>query len=149
MNRKLKALAVAAGLGTGLALVTAVPASAATDEQTFTCDGQQFVIRTNNNHSSDMGGWSAAKIVDGGSGGYIPTSFTFSAVDLTTGQQLVDGSTPKGNGNANQNQSTVTCTESFSGTLADLLDPGEAPPPGAALTDLATMTFTVTAVHHP
>lgn len=131
------------------AVIAAPSASAAQSTQPFTCDGQQLVIRTNDNHSSDMGGWAAAKIVSGGSGTLIPTSFSGSAYDITAGQPLFAFSSAKGAGNANNNQPTVTCTQTMTGTLADLLQPGDQLPPGTSLTDQVTTTFTATAVHQP
>jgi hypothetical protein len=131
------------------ALLAAPAASAAQTTQTLTCDGQQVVIRTNDNNSSDMGGWSAAQIVSGGSGTLIPTSFSFAAYDVTTEQQLFSFTAPKGGGEANHNQQTMTCVQTETATLADLLEPGDEVPPGASLTDVVTATFTATAVHQP
>ena len=37
----------------------------------------------------------------------------------------------------------------MTGTLADLMEPGETPPAGFGLTDAVTMTFTATAVTKP
>jgi hypothetical protein len=137
----------AAALGLGLA--AASPASAAPQTQTINCGRTLLTIRTPTDNSSDQGGWSVGQIVSGGTGHLIPTSFTFSAYDSTTGTTLFDGTTTKGGGHANANQPQISCSQTMTGTLADLLSPGETPPPGAALTDTVTSSFTVTAVPRP
>lgn len=127
----------------------ATPAVAAQSTQQIQCDGSTLTIRTNDNHSSDMGGWSTAQVADG-TGHLIPVSFTFSAYDVTTDAYLFPAQTQwKGNGNANHNQQTVTCAQTETGTLASFLGPGEQPPPGANLSDTVTVTFTVVAVPQP
>jgi hypothetical protein len=132
------------------ALLVAPVANAAPAEQVLTCDGgQQLVIRANDDHSSGMGGWSAVQVVGGGSGTLIPTSFSGSAYDETTAQMIFQFSQAKGAGNANHNQPTVTCTQSTTAALGDLLEPGDELAPGTSLTDQVTMTFTATAVHQP
>ena len=112
----------------------------------LTCDGQVLTVRTNSNSSSDNGGWSVAQVVGGGSGHLVPVVFHFSAYDNTTDQPIFDGQQVKGAGNANHNQSTVDCIQQQTGTLADLLSPGDQPPPGTSLTDDVTTTVDATAV---
>lgn len=131
------------------AVLGAGPAQAAPSTQQISCGDQTLTIRVNNNHSSDNGGWSAAQIMAGGTGHLIPTSFTFSAYDVTTRTTLFSQTQPKGGGNGNQNQATISCSQTQTGVLADLLSPGDAIPPGATLTDIVTTSFTVTAVHKP
>jgi hypothetical protein len=148
MRRLLVGSAVAAmTLGVGVTLAS--PASAATSTQQIDCGATTLTIRTPDNHSSDNGGWSVGQIVSGGGGHLIPTSFTFSAYDVTTGTPLFTGTQTKGAGNANHNQSTITCSQTMTGALSDLLGPGETPPPGVDPTDTVTSTFTVTAVQKP
>jgi hypothetical protein len=146
MNRTTLIGAVTCAAAGAAALLAAAPAQAAPSVQALTCDGQQLLIRTNNNNSSDMGGWSAAQVVSGGSGTLIPTTFEFSAYDVTVGQTIFQGEQIKGGGNANHNQATVTCTQSETDTLGDLLEPGEQPPPGTSVDDEVTITLTATAV---
>lgn len=148
MKTRTKYFGMLAATATVATLATAGPAMAAQSTQPFTCDGQQLVIRTNNNHSSDNGGWSAAIVVDGGSGALAPTSFTFAAYDETTGQPIFEGTQLKGGGNANHNQRMVTCTQTTTDTLGDLLEPGDELPPGAALSDVVQVTVMVVAVPH-
>jgi hypothetical protein len=144
--RKSVFIAAAAVAGTAGAVLIAPIAQAAPQLQQLTCDGQQITLRTNDDHSSDMGGWSAAKVVAGGSGTLIPTVFDFSAYDDTIGQSIFEGTQLKGAGHANHRQSTVTCTQTETATLGDLLDPGDELPPGASLDDEVTITLTATAV---
>lgn len=138
-------VATLAGAASAL-LIGATTAQAAPTLQQLSCDGQKMTLRTNDNNSSDMGGWSAAQVVAGGSGTLIPTKFDFSAYDNTIGQQLFTGSQVKGGGHANHNQATVTCTQTESATLGDLLEPGDEPPPGASPNDAVTTTLVATAV---
>lgn len=143
---------VTAGTAAAAATAFAAPASASIQTQQFTCDGGQVItVAVADNHSSDMGGWGVGTIVDGGSGRLIPTSFSMGAYDVTQGQDLFAADGPqKGGGNANHMQSQVTCTQSTSGTLADLLAE-QGPPPfplpeWAKDSDTIVVTFTVTAV---
>lgn len=144
--RKSVFISAAAVAGTAGALLVAPIAQAAPQLQQLTCDGHQVTLRTSDNHSSDMGGWSAAKVVAGGSGTLIPTTFHFSAYDDTIGRSIFDGVQIKGAGHANHRQSTVTCTQVESATLGDLLEPGDELPPGASLDDEVTITLVATAV---
>ena len=117
---------------------------------TFDCDGQPIVIRVHESHADQS--WGVGFVVDGGSGHLIPTSFTMSAWDSTAGDYLFapDG-TAKGGGNANHNQDQISCSQSFTATLGDLIAEQGPPPfplPGwAQPTDEVVTTFTVTAVH--
>lgn len=141
-------LAALAVVGAG-SVLAAPAATAAQGLQPLSCDGQDIVVRVADNNSSDHGGWSAAQVVDGGSGHLIPTSFDFSAYDDTLGQEIFSADQPKGGGHAQGNQGTVTCTQVEMLTLADLLEPGDEIPPGGALDDEVTFTLTVTAVWKP
>jgi hypothetical protein len=143
-------------IGTGLAAIAvaaagsvlvAPAATAAQGDQPLTCDGQDIVVRTGDNNSSDQGGWSAAQIVQGWSGTLIPTLFQFSATDVTTGQPIFSGSQVSGGGHGHGNQATITCTQVTTGTLGDMLEPGDEVPPGTSLDDQVTFTLTVTAIH--
>lgn len=141
----------AAGLLAASGGLLAAPAFAASSTGDYVCDnGSTLTVMTHDNHASDKGGWGAGTVVDGGSGKVLPTSFSIAAHDDTAGQYLFQAETAKGGGNANHNQSQITCWQSTTATLGDLLAQ-EGPPPGglpdwAQLTDTVTMTFTVTAV---
>lgn len=145
----LAALAGVLGVGStlGVALIASAPARAAQSTQTITCPNGDLLVRTNNNNSSDMGGWSTAQIVDGGSGHLIPVAFTFTVVNVShPALTLPPQISVKGNGNANKMQTTMDCTQTQTGLLSSLLGPGESPPPGWNLTDTVTATFTATVV---
>jgi hypothetical protein len=136
--------AVAAAIA-GL-LVAAGPADAAQSVQPVSCTNGEFQVRTNNNNSSDNGGWSSAQVVDKG-GHFIPTSFVFSLVDVTNpaaNESFVQG---KGGGNGNNNQQTVTCQVFYAeGTASDLNAQGADLPPNVAPTDYVQVSFAVTAI---
>jgi hypothetical protein len=153
---------IRSALVAGAALVAlggaAMPATASTGEpnpagfgqtlQPISCSGLgDLLIRTTENNSD--GSWSAAHIVDGGSGTLIPTSFTFSAYDETANLLLVPPEKMlKGDGAANHQQSPVlSCVQSMEGPLADFLEPGDTAPPGTDPTDTVVVSFTVTALH--
>lgn len=129
----------------GAALV-APAAMAAQSDMSVTCDGQQFIVRTNDNNSSDMGGWGAAQVVSGGSGHLIATVFNGSLYDATVDQTIFQFSQYKGGGNGNHNQQTVNCVVSTDGTLGDFLEPGDTPPPGTSPSDSVVFTIDVTGV---
>jgi hypothetical protein len=154
-SSKLAKSGVAALFVAGSILGTAGVASAAPDAHgpqptTLQCtDLGEVTILTTQNNSSDHGGWAAARIVSGGSGTLIPTSFSMSVYDTTQAEQLFGFTQPKGGGNANHNRDAVTCTQTETGTVADMLEPGEQPPPDVPLTDEAVFTFTATAVYVP
>lgn len=142
--------------GAGVTAVTlaaacamAAPAYAATQTQQLDCGGHLITVRVPTDNSSDNGGWSVGQITAGGTGHLIPTSFGFSAFDVTRQTPLFSGTQYKGKGHANHNQQAITCTQTQTGKLADLLGPGETPPPGVALTDVVRTTLTVTAVPKP
>jgi hypothetical protein len=129
-------------------VLVAPAATAAQGEQPLTCDGHDIVVLTGDNNSSDRGGWGAAQIVQGWSGTLIPTSFQFSAYDVTKHLAIFSGSQVSGGGHGHGNQSTVTCTQVTTGTLGDMLEPGDQLPSGTASTDTVDFTLTVTAIHH-
>jgi hypothetical protein len=160
MHTHLRAVLVTGGAALALA-TAAFPAAAATSGepnpagngqslQLLSCQGVgDLLVRTNEDNSSDNGGWSSAHIVEGGSGTLIPTSFAFSGYDETTGTDLfASGVQAKGGGNGNHAQGPLlTCTQSMEGPLSDFLEPGETPPPGDDPSDTVLVSFTVTALH--
>lgn len=131
------------------AAFAASPALAAQSQQTVECNGQTVIVRTNDNHSSQNGGWDSVKIISGGSGTATPTSFSGTLVDTSNPDEpivLFAFDQTKGQGNANHNQQAITCTETIPGTVGDFWDPAQPLPSGINLTDPATFTLTVTAV---
>jgi hypothetical protein len=112
--------------------------------ETIDCEGLGTIqVSTQDTHSDTN--WGAVQIVDT-SGHLMPVSFTFTLEDLTTDTVLFSDSQDKGSGNANNQQSTVTCSESFTGTLADFSEPGEPLPPGTSGDDLVLFTLTAEAI---
>lgn len=146
------ALVGAAGVLAASGAMVAAPAFAATETLVVTCsDGSTLTILVHDNHASQHGGWGVGAVVDGGSGKIIPTSFSTAAYDDTAGQYLFQSeTTAKGGGQGNHNQAQVSCTQSMSDTIDNLIAQ-EGPPNGglpdwAKGSDTVTMTFTVTGV---
>jgi hypothetical protein len=135
-------------------------ASAAPSEVRTVCtDGPlalMLTIRDNvtrDAHSAENGGWAAVRILSGGSGTMIPTSFTLTAVDSTTGEAVFSATEQKGAGNANHNRAqTLTCTDlPQTETLGDIWPApfGPYPDPDMNATDQVALTFSGTAVRRP
>jgi hypothetical protein len=110
-------------------------------------DGSSIVVRVPDSHSSDKGGWSVGQVVDGGSGHLIPTSFAFTLYDVTTESTVFSDQQAKGGGHANRRQTSVTCSNTDSGTAGDLF--GSDLPPGVSADDTVTVTISVEAVVKP
>jgi hypothetical protein len=144
-------VAAAAGVAAGAALAASPAYAANTSVEYFDCGGTPTPLVVHETHSENT--WGTGKLVDG-SGTLIPTSFTQSAYDETYGAYLFEPmGIAKGGGHGNHQQDVITCTESFTATLAELLAQEGAPPSGlpdwAQPSDLVTLTFTVTAVPRP
>lgn len=137
----LAATGAVASMGGGL-LLAAPHASAAQSTQQIQCGADTYTIRTNNNNSSDMGGWSAAQVVGQPGAHGIPVTFSGTAVDTRTGATIFGFDQAKGGGHANQNQPVTSCTQMFSGTF-DQISGGSTPPPGVLPTDTINMTINI------
>ncbi len=150
IRQQMAVVGIAAAAAAGTVAVPAYaenPAGLGQYTDTYQCDGVGDVAIRTNSTRSEMS-WGAGKIVSGGSGTLVPTSFTFSAYDETTGAYLFEPETmSKGNGTTGPGGDLWTCHQSMTGTLADLAEPGEELPPGVDPTDVITVTFGVTAVH--
>jgi hypothetical protein len=157
MTRGLTTLALAGGLA---AAPTAAALAAPTYElnkaghgiSTFmlNCGGSDLTILINNN-ASQSGGWGAAQIVGGGV--LVPTTISFSTVDMANGTVLVSMTQQKGGGHVPAG--TLTCTSPVmdtGATIGDLVAGGELTasqlPAGVALTDEAGFTVTATVIRH-
>ena len=151
ITRKMAVLAVGATLAAGAGqLALLAPAQAAQSTLQLTCsDGGNYTVRTNDNHSSEHGGWGVGQIVAGGSGHGIPTSFAGSLFDVATNQTIFSFEQAKAGGQANRNQQTITCTGTQNGTLGDFSEPGDQLPPGTSASDPVVFTLTVTVVMRP
>jgi hypothetical protein len=123
------------------AMAAAGTSSAARDTETFMCGGQELTFTVTTVKNDQGVAWGVGTI-SGGSH-LIPTSFSGTFTDVTTNTVLFAFSQMKGNGNALKNQTQITCTQSESGTAADLGVPDVAP------TDMLEFNFTVTAVVKP
>ena len=108
MRKSTALLAVAVGLGTVGAASS--PALAAQEQQTGTCGSMSVTITAPNQNSSEHGGWSVGRIVDGNGAHLIPTSFSMAVTDTVSGVTTVIPFGAKGGGNANHNQTQVTCS---------------------------------------
>jgi hypothetical protein len=137
--------ATVVAVATPLSLLAATAAQAGQITEELSCDGHSLVVRVSENSSGEQGGWGSVKVVEGGSGHLTPLEFRGTGYDVTIGQEVFQFSAPKGGGHPATSGST-TCTATYTGTLADLVDEGEELPPGAALTDEITFTFTVVVV---
>jgi hypothetical protein len=136
----------AAGVCTAGMVVFAAPASAAQSELTLNCTGLGMVtVATNNNNSSEHGGWGAAQTVNIPGHG-IATSFSGTITDLVTGTS-VSFTQVKGNGNANQNTTgqPTMCSQTITGTVVDFT--GGFIPPGMSGSDPATFMLTVGVIY--
>lgn len=153
MLPSMRRVALASAVGVLAALVATSGAMATKGQDFVTCDnGQSYPITVTEQPTDNSVGWGVGRIGNGDH--LIPTSFSGSIVDETIGQTLDSFSQAKGKGNGQHNQAQLTCqtpTETF--TLEEFLG-GEPLPPewaqlGAQLTDEASFTLTVTAVHKP
>jgi hypothetical protein len=134
MHRILLAAAFAAA-----ALAAAGVATAGREQQTLLCDGVPLTLTVTTTTNDNSVAWGVGTI----SGGthLIPTSFGFTAVDLTAGGvTLFSGTQTKGNGHALPGQPLVTCTSSEQSTAGALGIPGVPP------ADVIELDLTVTAV---
>jgi len=151
MSKRLVRCAVAAtgavaSIGGGL-LLAAPDAIAAMSTQQVTCGNTVYTIRTNNNNSSQNGGWSVGQVVGEQPGLHgIPVSFAGEAIDTTTNTTLFQFNQVKGGGNANQNQQVTTCTQTLTGTVSQLFGP---PPPNVNGDDSAVFNLTIGVVIKP
>jgi hypothetical protein len=147
--RHIKAIGVAALAAAAVSGALTAPARAAQSEDHPTCNGVTLTIRTNENNSSDKGGWSSVQILEGGSGHLIPVSFSGSLYDSVVQDVIFTFTDSKGGGHANHHQASTTCTEQFDATLGDFFQPGDELPPGTSLSDPVTFSFTATVIQRP
>jgi hypothetical protein len=150
-------VAAAAALSAAGVAGAAQPSAAGPQTMVLNCGGQALTILTapavGTQDKENVDVWGAGRIVAGGAGHLIPVAFGFTAYDDTIGLQLFGSTDTKGEGNNAHNAQTVQCTQSETGTLADVFQTDTLPPElagtGAQLSDQVTLTFTVTAVAKP
>ena len=115
--------------------------------ETVECAGLGTVdISVQPSHSESS--WGAVQLV-GTTGHLIPVAFEFTIKDLTKGTELFSDSQVKGSGHANSNQTLTTCSETFTGTFAEIAEPGEELPPGVDPDDILQVTLTAEVVVKP
>jgi hypothetical protein len=127
-----------------LAMVAAGVGSAARTQQELVCNGQTLTFTVTTVDNEHGVAWGVGTL----SGGthLIPTSFSGSLIDLTTGETLFSFAQSKGNGHAMRNATTISCTETDpAATAADF----GLPPELAAPTDIVQFSLSVTAVWKP
>ena len=137
-----RVLATLVALSAAALLAAGAGSAAPQQPQTLSCDGLGDIQITAGPANGADQSWGAAQIVGGGH--LIPLSFEFSAYDVTKQAVIFDAMPVKGGSHAHASGPVTTCSSSQEGTLQDLLDPGEAPPPGTSLTDQVIATFTAT-----
>jgi len=132
-------LFLAALLAVTTMLVAAGTSSAARTTDTLTCGGDTLTLTVTTTKNDNSVAWGVGTL----SGGkhLIPTSFSFTATDLTTNTVLFSDSQAKGNGNGMHNQAQISCTGQPEQATA-----GQLGIPGVNPTDVIQFDFTVTAV---
>lgn len=125
-----------------LALVAAGVGSAGREQMVLMCGGFPLTVTVTSTTNDSSVAWGDAKI-DGGAH-LIPVSFAGTFTDTTQGIELFSFSSAKGNGNGMHNQQTITCTQSETGTAADL-----GGVPGIPDTDTVESDFTAVAAVKP
>lgn len=125
------------------AMVVAGAGSAARTTDTVTCGGETFTLTVTTTKNDNSVAWGVGTI----SGGthLIPTSFSFSATDVTANNTVLFSDTEaKGNGNGQHNQTQLTCSGADEQTTAGALGI-----PGVPADDVIVISFSVTAVLKP
>src|SRR5215468_9665011 len=130
-------------LGTALVavatMIAATTASATRVTDTVTCGGETLTLTVTNTSNENSVAWGVGTI----SGGthLIPTSFSFTAIDVTTNTVLFSDTQAKGKGNGLHNAAQITCNGTPESATA-----GELGIPGVDPADVIMVNFTVTAV---
>ena len=132
---------------TTIAALTAVmalagPASAARTTDTIVCGAETLTLTVTSVDSDNAPAWGVGTISVGTH--LIPTSFSFTATDLNTGDVLFSDTQAKGNGNGQHNEQTITCSG-----VPEQATAGELGIPGVDPSHVVQFDFTVTAVRKP
>jgi len=136
----MKRMVLAATLVVVALMIVAATASAARTIDTVTCGGDTFTLTVTSTTNDNSVAWGVGSL-SGGSH-LTPTSFSFSATDVTANNTVLFSDTQaKGKGNGQHNQAQLTCTGTpETATAGDLGIPGVNP------ADVVVINFTVTAV---
>jgi hypothetical protein len=125
------------------AMIVAAAASASRGTDTIICGGDTLTLTVTNTNNDNSLAWGVGTI----SGGthLIPTSFSFTATDVSANNKVLFSDTEsKGNGNGQHNQTQITCTG-----IPESATAGELGIPGVNPADVIVFNFTVTAVLKP
>jgi hypothetical protein len=137
--RRVFVLAIAA---MAVSIVFSGTAAAQRTQDTLICGGIAIPITVTSTNSDNSVAWGVGTISGGDH--FIPTSFSGTLIDLTTGETLFSFSQAKGKGNGQHNQAQMTCTTpTDTGTAGDFGIPGVDPD------DVVQFSLTVTVVRKP
>ena len=137
--RRVFVLAIAA---MAVSIVFSGTAAAQRTQDTLICGGIAIPITVTSTNSDNSVAWGVGTISGGDH--LIPTSFSGTLVDLTTGETLFSFSQAKGKGKGQHNQAQMTCTTpTDTGTAGDFGIPGVDPD------DVVQFSLTVTVVRKP
>jgi hypothetical protein len=137
--RRVFGLALAA---MAVSIVFSGTAAAQRTQDTLICGGIAFPITVTSTTNDTSVAWGVGTISGGDH--FIPTSFSGTLVDLTTGETLFSFSQTKGNGNGQHNQDQMTCS-----TPTDTATAGDFGIPGVDPDDVVQFSFTATVVRKP
>ena len=133
-------VAATAAAVTALAIVGA--GTAARTQDTLICGNTQIPITVTTTTNDNSVAWGVGTV--GAGDHFIPTSFSGTGVDLTTGQTLFTFSQAKGNGNGMHNQDQMSCS-----TAPETATAGELGIPGVDPNDVIRFSFSATVVRKP
>ena len=124
-------------------LIVAGTSSAARTTDTLVCGGDTVTLTVTTTKNDNSVAWGVGTIAGGTH--LIPTSFSFTATDVSAGNTvLFSDNQAKGNGNGQHNQAQITCIGTPEQATA-----GELGIPGVNPDDVIEFDFTVTAVRKP
>jgi hypothetical protein len=137
--RRLLVVAIAA---VAVSIVFSGTAAAQRTQDTLICGGIAIPITVTSTNNDNAVAWGVGTISGGDH--FIPTSFSGTLVDLTTGETLFSFFQAKGKGKGQHNQLQMTCT-----TPTDTGTAGEFGIPGVDPDDVVQFSLTVTIVRKP
>jgi len=130
----------AATLAAAVTLVAAATGTAARTQDTLICGSTQIPVTVTSTTNDNSVAWGVGTI--GGGDHFIPTSFSGTGVDMTTGKTLFSFFQAKGGGNGQHNQDQMSCS-----TAPETATAGELGIPGVDPGDVIQFSFSATVVH--
>ena len=130
----------AATLAAVVTVVVVATGTAARTQDTLICGTTSYPVTVTSTTSDNSVAWGVGTVSGGDH--FIPTSFSGTGVDLTTGETIFSFSQAKGNGNGQHNQDQMTCS-----TAPETATAGELGIPGVNPSDVIRFTFSATVVH--